>query len=344
MPAAVGARALALAQPLSALLELTYRCNWRCVFCYNPRHSDIRRMSANEWNPVLDDLRALGTLTVTLTGGEPLTHPEFFGIARAARARAFAIRIFTNGTLIDDEAAEQIAALRPSAVEMSLHGATAETHEKTTAARGSFQKMFDAIERLRKRDVRVHLKSPVTSLNEGEIDGMIEIASSLHLPLGLDATITPRDNGDASPLTFTASLEARRRIMQMTWERKETMQRQSGDTNCGLGRITLAIDPEGNVYPCMQWRHQSLGNVRTTPLAEMWRTSPVRHDAAQTAIHANDAMIARGGSAATFPYCPALAYQERGDPLTPDHAFLERAALAQQIREELSNTRAAATA
>ncbi len=86
-------RALAKAQPLSAYLELTYRCNWRCVFCYNPRHADRRGLSLAEWTEVLDDLRTLGTLSLTLTGGEPLTHPDFVAIARAASDRRFAMRI-----------------------------------------------------------------------------------------------------------------------------------------------------------------------------------------------------------------------------------------------------------
>ena len=54
--------ALERAQPLSASLELTYRCNWRCVFCYNPRHFDRRGLDGDEWIAVLDGLRALGTL------------------------------------------------------------------------------------------------------------------------------------------------------------------------------------------------------------------------------------------------------------------------------------------
>ena len=82
--------AIERAQPLAASLELTYRCNWRCVFCYNPRHHDQRGLSGAEWIGVLDELRALGTLYVSLTGGEPLTHPEFFAIARGVRERAFA--------------------------------------------------------------------------------------------------------------------------------------------------------------------------------------------------------------------------------------------------------------
>src|SRR5947207_1591546 len=124
--------ALALAQPLSAYLELTYRCNWRCVFCYNPRHFDRAGLSAAEWIAVLDELRRLGTLTITLTGGEPLAHPEFFEIATAARERAFAIRVFTNGALIDEAAADHLARLDPLVVELSLHGASAATHDAAT--------------------------------------------------------------------------------------------------------------------------------------------------------------------------------------------------------------------
>ena len=41
--------ALERAQPLAALLELTYACNWRCVFCYNPRHHDLRGLPSAAW-------------------------------------------------------------------------------------------------------------------------------------------------------------------------------------------------------------------------------------------------------------------------------------------------------
>ena len=143
-PSAAGAwvrlkgRALALAQPLAATLELTYRCNWRCVFCFNPRHHDVRGLTGAEWIAVLDDLRALGTLSIALTGGEVLTHPDFLQIARAARERRFSLRILTNGALVGEEMADAIAGLDPTGVELSLHGATAESHDRTTGRPGSF--------------------------------------------------------------------------------------------------------------------------------------------------------------------------------------------------------------
>jgi MoaA/NifB/PqqE/SkfB family radical SAM enzyme len=66
----------------------------------------------------------LGTLNITFTGGEPMAHPEIMRILRAARERAFVVRLFTNATLIDDAAADEIASLKLLAVEVSIHGAT----------------------------------------------------------------------------------------------------------------------------------------------------------------------------------------------------------------------------
>ena len=263
-------RAVELAQPLSAQLELTYSCNWRCVFCYNPRHHDLRRLHTTQWTEVLDDLRTLGTLYVTLTGGECLTHPEFFEIAAAVRARAMALRVLTNGALVDDDKADRLASLQ-AAVEMSLHGKCAATHDQATGRPGSFDAMWAGLDRLLARRVPVLLKGPLTSLNENEIDGMLALAEARGLGLRIDASITPRDDGDTSPLRYAASPEGVKRLMRASAARGElpVTSRDRGGLNCGLGRVTVTVDPEGNVYPCMQWRKSALGNVREQRLTEM---------------------------------------------------------------------------
>jgi MoaA/NifB/PqqE/SkfB family radical SAM enzyme len=329
-------RALARAQPLSAYLELTYRCNWRCVFCYNPRHSDLRGLGLAEWSEVLDDLRELGTLSVTITGGEPLAHPRFADIARAARDRHFSVRVFTNGALVTEEMADAIAEIGPLAVEMSLHGACPETHEKATGVPGSFAAMIRGLERLKRRGVPLVLKSLVTRLNEHELDGMIALAEERAVSHQLDGTVTPRDDGDPSPLGYRASPEAIVRMYRRTAERGSLPEagREAGAVNCGLGRITVAVDPEGEVFPCLQWRRSSLGNVRRTRLRELWRGSPARETAAAVSLAANEAMRARGGALASFPFCPALAAQHTGDPLTPDASHVVQAGIVARVRSE----------
>jgi len=330
---ALTSRAAWLAQPLSALLELTYRCNWRCVFCYNPRHFDHQRLSASEWSVVLDDLRALGTLFVTLTGGEPLTHPEFLEIARAVRARSLALRVFTNGTLVDEHMAQNLADLHPLAVEMSLHGATAETHDTSTARPGSFGALLDAVDRLKRLNVPLLLKTPLTRLNEAELEGMMTLARERGVRYRVDPTITPRDDGDMTPVGYRASPAGVERVMRVMYSGPPALDRESGGLNCGLGRVTLAVDPEGNVFPCVQWRRTSLGNVRSARLKDLWHSSPARAEAAEVSQKANDMLVAKGGPLSRFSYCPALAYQQTGDPLTPDPGFVRNALIAEQIRQ-----------
>jgi len=322
--------ALERAQPLSASLELTYRCNWRCVFCYNPRHHDRRRLSGAEWLLVLDGLRDLGTLYVALTGGEPLTHPEFLAIARGVRERAFALRILTNGALVTEALADAIAPLRPMAVEMSLHGASAATHDRATATPGSFDALFRGVDRLLARQVEVVLKTPLTCLNEAEMDDMERITEELGVPWRVDAVLTPRDDGDPGSLAFRASTDAIARLYGKLGAlgRRSREERVKGGTNCGLGRTTIAIDPEGDVFPCLQWRRAPLGNVRETPLPELWRGSEERALAASVSRRANDRLLEAGGALATFPFCPALALQRTGDPLRPDDSHRERAEIA----------------
>jgi len=326
--------ALERAQPLSANLELTYRCNWRCVFCYNPRHHDRRGLSTAQWLGVLDDLRVLGTLYVALTGGEPLTHPDFFAIARGVRERAFALRILTNGALVTDGAAEEIASLRPMAVEMSIHGACAQTHDRATATPGSFDALLRGVDRLRAHDVSVVLKTPLTRMCEDEVEAIHALAEERGVPWRVDPVLTPRDDGDPGPLQYRASPAAIERMYAslVAVGRLPEEKRLPGGLNCGLGRTTIAVDPEGNVFPCLQWRKAPLGNVAQTPLRDLWPHSPARAEAASVAAAANEHLIAKGGAVASFPFCPALALQRTGDPLrvTADHR--EQAEIVERLR------------
>ena len=326
--------ALERAQPLSASLEITYRCNWRCVFCYNPRHNDLRGLRTERWLGVLDELRGLGTLYVALTGGEPLTHPQFLTLARGVRERALALRILTNGALVTETLAAEIAALLPMAVELSLHGACADTHDRATATPGSFEAMLRGLDRLLRERVAVVLKSPLTRLNEDEMDGMQRIAAERGVPLRLDPVLTPRDDGDPGPLGYRASPAAVDRMFRALGTQGQIPheERVPAGVNCGLGRTTLAIDPEGNVFPCLQWRRAPLGNVRDTPLGAIWRESEERAFAATTARAANERMRGAGGALAAFPFCPALALQRTGDALQPDETHVEQAEAAARAR------------
>jgi organic radical activating enzyme len=71
-------------------LELTYRCNFRCVHCYNPTHGGGRsEMTTAEWVRALDQLAALGCYLITFTGGELFVRKDVVQILQAARHSYF---------------------------------------------------------------------------------------------------------------------------------------------------------------------------------------------------------------------------------------------------------------
>ncbi len=327
-------RAAASAQPVSALLELTYACSWRCVFCYNARHHDVARLSGDVWIGVLDDLRDLGTLWITLTGGDPIAHPEFLRIAEAARDGAFGLRVFTNGALVDRAMAQHIAQLNPLSVELSIHGATEDEHDRVTRSTGSFGEMTRAVDLLVENGARVVLKAVVTRLNEGSVDDIAAFAARRGVELRLDVTLSPRDGGDKSPLGYRASAEGAERVFSRLGAAGElrAVRRSPGETNCGLGQTTMAIDPEGNVYPCVQWREEALGNIRERRLGEIWRRSPLREHVTHISRAANDFLVEAGAPLSGFRFCPALARQETGDPTGVSSAHLELARAAARAR------------
>jgi MoaA/NifB/PqqE/SkfB family radical SAM enzyme len=247
-----------------------------------------------------------------------------------------ALRILTNGALVTEAMADEMRDLKPMAVEMSLHGSRAETHDRATATAGSFEALLRGLVRLRDRGVDVTLKTPLTRINEDEIDSMQALAEDRGVPWRIDPVLTARDDGDVGPLAWRPSAAALEQVYQRLAAAGQLPheERAEGGVNCGLGRTTLAVDPEGNVFPCIQWRKAPLGNVRHTRLSELWPTSERRLQVAGVARSANERMMASGDALASFPFCPALAQQSTGDALSPDDGHREQARIALRLRRD----------
>jgi len=83
-----GQRALDRGVPLSVQLDVTYRCNERCIHCYLD-HDDHGEMTIAEIRDVLDQLADAGVFFLTLSGGEVFMRMDFFEILRYARELSF---------------------------------------------------------------------------------------------------------------------------------------------------------------------------------------------------------------------------------------------------------------
>src|ERR1700690_4145368 len=94
-------KAMALNIPLAVQVDLTYRCNERCVHCYLD-HDDHGEMTTAEIKHLLDELADAGVFILTLSGGEIMLRKDFFEILEYARERTFCIKLKTNAIMIGE--------------------------------------------------------------------------------------------------------------------------------------------------------------------------------------------------------------------------------------------------
>jgi len=328
---------------VSALVELTYRCNLDCFYCYNDLGLPGEPLSRAQWERLFEDLAAMQVLQLTLTGGEPLAHPDFFALGRRARELGFLIRIKSNGHAVDEARARRLRdEVDPFLVEVSLHGAGPESHDRQTLVPGSFERLLGNLGAMARVGLRVKLNATLTAWNEGEIEAMFALADRLGLRLGFGATVTPRDDGDATPLSIAPSRAAVARLYRVLGERTPdppaTATSPEGCTpppaaekNCGAGSSGIAVDPHGNVYPCVQWR-RPLGNLHQASIREIWASSPVLAGVRGLTVEAKRRRDGLGETGRWMAFCPGLSEQRTGDPLGVEPGALARAEVLRQVR------------
>src|SRR6202048_3937600 len=146
--AEMAAKALEMNISLSVQLDLTYRCNERCIHCYLD-HDDHGEMTTLEMKDLLDQMADAGVFYLTISGGEIMMRRDFFEILEHARKRTFCIKLKTNGVLIREKQAQLIHSLGVESVQVSIYSHRPEVHDAITKMPGSLKQSIDAIRLLR---------------------------------------------------------------------------------------------------------------------------------------------------------------------------------------------------
>ncbi len=334
----------------SVLVELTYRCNLDCFFCYNDLALRGEPLAREQYFRLFAELREMEVLNLTLTGGEPLAHPDFLALGARARELGFVVRVKSNGHALRGGLARRVRdEVDPFLIEVSLHGATAATHDRQTRVSGSFDRLLANLRELRELGLRVKLNSTLTAWNEGEIEGMFAVADALGLPLQVDPEVTPRDDGDREPLRVAASREGVLRLFRLQFERGRAAAGGPGevqvarggddgtlpapvDKHCGAGSSGIAVDPYGNVYPCVQWR-RPVGNLHRQGLREIWGSAGLAEVRGLTA-QVKERLATEGPGAPLLNFCPGSAAAQSGTPFALYPAAVQRREVLEQVMAE----------
>lgn len=180
---------------MKALVKVGYRCNHTCAFC----HAQARRREeapSSEVEARIDRAARLGHSMVVFSGGEVTLRPELPAWAARVAARGMDLGLVTNGALLDGALVEKLSRHRLGYVHLSLHGGTAELHDRIAGA-PAFDRVLGALRALEGRGAEVWVNCVVTALNLGGLEGVVEVVRAFP-GVGLKFSfIEPRGGGES---------------------------------------------------------------------------------------------------------------------------------------------------
>jgi heme d1 biosynthesis radical SAM protein NirJ len=288
--------------------NLVRRCNLNCIHCYS-LSGDVDfpgELSTTEIFEVMDDLRACGVPVLILSGGEPLLRPDIFEISKRAKDMGFYTGLSSNGTMIDEPVADQIAAIGYDYVGVSLDGIGA-VHDRFRREEGAFDKALHGMHLCKARSIKVGLRFTVTERNVESLPEMLDLMDredidKFYLSHLVYAGRGNRYRGDDAYHQTTR--DAMDLIFERCWgyvQRGTKKEFVTGNNDAdgvfflhwvhehfpdkaehieaklqlwggnASGVNVANIDNLGNVHPDTFWWHYNLGNVKERPFSEIWQ-------------------------------------------------------------------------
>jgi radical SAM protein with 4Fe4S-binding SPASM domain len=331
----VVARSMRLGIPLSVHVDLTMRCNERCVHCYRVIE-DRQELTTAEVRTLLADLARAGTLYLTFSGGEIFLRADLFELLAEARRLRFDLRLKTNALLVTAERAARLRELGVRQVDVSIYSADPAVHDAVTRIPGSLHRSLAGVARLRAAGIGVKLNCPLMRSNVGGYREVRALAERLGAACGIDPMITARNDGDVSPVRLRIGRADLRRVLgdpvlnppSPPAEVPETRP-DLDDVACGAGHNACYVSAYGDVMPCVALPI-ACGNVREQPFAAIWSAAPRMREV--RAIRIRDLHTCAGCAASAFcARCPGQALVEDGDLYGPSTAACEHAAAGAEL-------------
>ena len=263
--------------PVNGSMELTPLCNMNCDMCYvrlsrAQMEARGRLKTGAEWLRLGREMKGAGVLFLLLTGGEPLTHPDFKELYLGLRALGMILTINTNGTLIDEEWAAFFGQYPPRRINITLYGADNGAYERLCHRPGGFDCTVNAIRLLKQNGVDVKVSSSLTRANRDDWPRILRIGQALDVPVRMDTYMCPATRERNKPFEQQVRMDpeeaARTRVQVLRAEMGDEIFLQSAalqlnraahgpaepgrrGLRCMAGSCSFAVNWQGKLRPCV---------------------------------------------------------------------------------------------
>jgi MoaA/NifB/PqqE/SkfB family radical SAM enzyme len=246
------------------LWELNSTCNLACGFCHASPHTETG-LPTGEIYQMLNIVAKLGVKEIIFSGGEPLLRKDIFEILHHARQLDFQLDLCTNGTLVTDASARELAGLLTE-ISVSLDSADANLHDWMRGRPGTWEKVVHGIQALVENELEVHAIALMCDQTVSGVEATIQLLAEkgvqsvtllglMQVP-GMDKPFT------LHPATRTRLIQElpglRQRNPTIVINTKRILATES-ENACGAGQNIWGITAEGILIPCVLLQHCTQG-------------------------------------------------------------------------------------
>ncbi len=245
-----------------AWLELTERCNEKCLHCYGEFGRNIKTedLLMSNWKTILSKLKNIGCKKIQFIGGEPLLFKHFSSLLDYAIELKFEdISIFTNATLLTNSLINKIKDNNIS-VKVSLYGHNSEVHDKITQITGSFNKTISNLELLYKVGAKTSIAVILMKENETYLNDIINFIKTKNFKYNGYDVIRVEMNSEQYKHIPSKKVIMEKCITEPNfYANKNFFITSLFQNTCWHGK--LAITSSGNIIPCIFARNYVMGNI-----------------------------------------------------------------------------------
>lgn len=279
-------------------LEITSSCNLRCLHCYNESGVLQDQIDMPTFMSIINDLPDHPDTSITISGGEPTSHPEFWDFMEALQKKQFGmVLVITNGTYITREVAEKFASYKV-AIQLSVNGSRAEIHDQL-CGRGSFNQTMRGLKHLLNAGVseRILIRSVLTGFNKDDIVNLLKMVAELEIPQAEIASLSNLGRSEDNKNNLYLDILEKSALVERLERHPEVVELIDSGVKITLPDdftgacpllngvtedadqipLTPRIDSSGNVFLCQLFTdaQYAIGNVNETSLSSMLESQQI---------------------------------------------------------------------